>query len=199
VFKNHHPAGNLALIALGSATFAMLTLHAVQRTLNPLEQPVSFYIHGDHGWLLTFALSCFGAAAVAVAFARREAHEQRGTSFSLIVFGAGMILAGIVPSDRWFPWEASPSASGLTHAAAAVFSPPLMLVPMFNDMQRNGWRCRRVKVLCIVAYFTGLIASAFALAIGFVLDGPPPLIGLWERVLALGGATWLAAAAIASR
>ena len=199
VYKNHHTAGHLALIALSSAMFAMFTLHAVQRTLDPLSQPISFYVHGDHGWLLTFALYCFGAAAVAVAFAGREGQEKRETSYSLVVFGAGMVLAGIVPSDRWFPWEAPPSASGIIHATAAVFSPPVLLISMFNHMQRDRRRWRRIKVLCIATYFTGLITSACALAIGFLLDSPPPLIGLSERVLALGSASWLAVAASACR
>lgn len=195
VFKNHHTAARVALAALAAATLAMLTLHVAQRTLNPFEEPVSYYVHGHHGWLLNLALECFGAAAVAIAFARRgSAKESAG--WSLIVFGACMMVAGVVPSDRWFPWEAPATVSGLVHAAVSVFGPPVLLIPMFNDLRRAASRWRRIKVLCIVAYAIGLLGSAFALVMGFALDGPPPFIGLSERVLALSGVSWLAVAAI---
>jgi hypothetical protein len=189
-------AARVALAALAAATVAMLTLHVVQRGLSPFEEPVSYYVHGEHGWLLDVALTCFGAAALAIALAGVGNGKDCAPSWSLIVFGAGMIVAGIIPSDRWFPWEDTPTASGLIHAAVSVFSPPLLLIPMFSDLRSNRHRRRRSTVLHIVAYSTGLLTSAVALAIGFTVDGPPPLIGLWERVLALSGVSWIATMAV---
>jgi hypothetical protein len=177
----------------------MCALHALQPALNPLEEPVSFYVHGDHGWLFTLAMGCFGAAAVVLAYAGRDAPSGRWTSRSLVVFGAGMLLAAVVPSDRWFPWEAPPTVSGLVHAAAAVFSPPFLLVSMLTYARRTSRQARRIKVCFAVGYTTGLVASAAALAVGLAYAGPPPLIGLAERVLALNAVGWLTAIAVAQR
>ncbi len=188
----HFALARFALAALVVATLAMLTLHVVQGSLNPLAQPVSYYVHGEHGWLLNLALNCFGAAAVAIAFDGVGNGKERGPAWSLMIFGVGMIVAGIIPSDRWFPWEETPSVSGLIHAAVSVLSPPLLLIPMVNELRRNGDRRRQTTLIHIVAYSTGLLTSAAALAIGFVADRPPPFIGVWERVLALSAVSWIA-------
>ena len=140
----------------------MLALHILQQGRDPLQQPVSFYVHGDHGWLLTASFSLFGIAVIAVAFVGRERKFGRRETQSLGLFGAGMLLTAFVPSDRWFPWEAPPTTTGVIEAFFA---------------------------LC---YCAGLIASALALAIGFARDTPPPLIGLAERVLAFSSVSWLA-------
>jgi hypothetical protein len=183
---------NFALAALCLATIAMVTLHLLQRRLDPFEEPVSFYIHGDYGWLLTIALYCFGVSAVVVAVALRSEKHERLASLSLTIFGVGMLLAGAAPSDRWFPWEAPATPSGLVHAAAAVFSPPVLLVSMVAYARRSSGRQRRFSVFLAVVYTTGLVASALALGIGLARAAPPPLIGLAERVLALTGVIWLA-------
>jgi hypothetical protein len=177
--------------ALGLATSAMLALHLLQPCLNPLEEPVSFYFHGAHGWLLPCTMACFGAAALVLGPAVGDGHRERWTSFPLIVVGAGMLVAAFVPSDRWFPWEAAPTISGLVHAVAAVFSPPLLLLSMLTSgrWRRGGWD--RISGILVVAYAAALVASAVSLAIGFAVAGPPPMIGLAERVLAVTGASWL--------
>ena len=190
------PAVQLALAGLALSTIAMCVLHALQPALSPLEEPVSFYVHGDHGWLLTLAMGCFGAAAVVLAYAVRSMPSGHVASRSMVVFGAGMLLAAVMPSDRWFPWEAPPSVSGLVHAAAAVFSPPFLLVSMLTNPPRTGPRARRIKLCFTIGYTTGLVASAAALAVGLAYAGPPPLIGLAERVLALNAVGWLTAVAV---
>lgn len=186
------PIAHVALGALGLASVAMLALHIVQQARDPLQQPVSFYVHGEHGWLLTASLAFFGIAAIAVAFAVRE-RDLRGHETRLLgLFGAGMLLTAVVPSDRWFPWEASPTITGVIHAAAAVFAPALLLHPMIASLRRTSGHRRCFEAFFALCYCAGLIASALALAIGFARDTPPPLIGLAERVLAFSSVSWLA-------
>lgn len=189
----------LALCALGLATVAMLTLHIVQRGLNPLQQPVSFYVHGEHGWLFTLGMGCFAAAAIVLSFAENDTQFGRSTSPSLIIFGAAMLLAAVVLSDRWFPWEAAPTTSGVVHAVAAVLGPPVLLIPMLRYTCRANSQRRRFNLFLITVYTFGLIGSALSLVIGFIHDGPPPFIGLTERVLAIGGLSWLSAIALGRR
>lgn len=186
-------ASALSLVSLVLAFGAMTGLHVVQRDLDPLHGPVSFYVHGNHGWLLPVALGFFGIAAMAVATPAPSLSPK--VRSLLHVFGLGMFITAVVPSDRWFPWEATPTTSGLVHAAAAVIAPVLLLVAM-STVARTSGSTARIEMPMVVVYVLGTIGSAVSLASGFLLDVTPPLIGLAERVLAVSAFAWIASVAI---
>ena len=197
--KGNGGAGRAARVALGTlgvATVAMFSLHVVQRGLDPFQEPVSFYLHGEQGWLLPVSLACFGFAALIVAFALREMSPEGCGARSLGIFGTAMLLTAAVPSDRWFPWEASPTMAGIIHAAVAVIGPVFLLPPMFASVRPRDGQWRGVKLVLVGLYSAGLVGSALALVTGFSLGQPPPLIGVTERILALSSVGWLATMAL---
>lgn len=186
-------AASVASLALIVAGLAMVALHVVQPELDPIEEPVSFYVHARGGGLLTVALAAFGVAAIALSSAKSRAPSTRSLAWGLALFGSGMVLAAAVPSDEWFPWEEKPSLAGLIHAGAAVVAPPLLLVPMYRlggDTGRGLPVRRRMLVLSII-YLLALLGSAVSLSVGFLRDEAPPAIGLAERALAFSGFWWL--------
>lgn len=182
------------LVALGVALAAMGALHVVQPELDPVAEPVSFYVWGRQGWLLPVALAAFGVAVLVLARAP-PAPPSPWSRRILVLIGAGLLLAAAVPSDRWFPWEHPPTLSGLVHAAAAMMAPALLVVPMVT----RASRARRMQPWIVLGYVAALMGAAASLAIGFVRDGPPPWIGGFERLLALTAIVWVCAAGWSAR
>ena len=183
-----------ALGGIGLAVLAMGALHGIQPGFNPIQVPISFYVHGRHGWLLSVALGAFGGSAVLLSRDLKPGPDRAAAEPYILWFGAGMLLAAAIPSDPWFPWQDAPSFRGAVHALSAVFAPPLLMFPMF----RRRWMvCRTrawsaVRNLLVCAYLAGLAGSGLSLVVGFARDGAPPFIGLAERALAIGAAGWLA-------
>ncbi|MEO7598569.1 MAG: DUF998 domain-containing protein [Opitutus sp.] len=182
---------NVAGVMLAAAFATMTALHVLQPELSPTEEPISFYIHGAHGWVLTVSLASFGASAVAL-----SAYFV-GTTINSIVswftgFGAGMLIDAAVRSDPWFPWESAASLSGMVHAAAAIMAPPLLLVPMTRYHRMLKSRAQRIiSAVLIMAYFGALLASSVSMVVGFARDIAPPLIGAAERGLAMAAVLWM--------
>jgi hypothetical protein len=164
----------------------MTLLHVVQPELDLVHEPLSFYVHGRVGWLLGVALAAFGASAVWQA--RAEATRRRNGWLGL--FGLGMIVAAVVPSDPHFPWEDVPTIAGLVHAGVAVLSPPLLLIPMWQQARTRRPGSRRHWV-ALAGYLTGIIACSVSLSWGLILAGSPPAIGVAERWLAGWAVYWL--------
>ena len=183
-------------LALGM--FAMTALHFVQPTLNPIDEPVSFYVHGAHGWLLPLALGSFGLACVGLARALSGLLAWRPRCM-LALFGTGMFLTAFIPSDTWFPWEMKPSLSGLIHSTVATLAPVLLLDPMFAIARARHGQCGPGVRGCFIGYAAALVGSALSLAVGFALDVSPPRIGLAERLLALAALAWVALVALGVR
>lgn len=186
-------ADGLLTIAVGAAAL----LHGIEPAIDVVQQPLSFYVHGTKGWLLPLALAAFGSAAVALGFRFHSAPADSRAARWLIPFGLGMIVAALVPSDRWFPWEGPVSVGGAIHALVAVVAPPLLLGAMWLLRRRSNASQLAQAGLNVLAifYLAGLVASALSLGIGFLSDRAPPWIGLAERLLALAAVAWLAVAA----
>lgn len=180
----------LVLVAAGFAVIAMAALHLVQPELHPVAEPVSFYVWGRHGWLLCAALGAFGLALLLLARGPAAA-SSAASRRTLTLAGAVLLGAAAIPSDRWFPWEQTPTFSGLAHAAAAMIAPPLLLWPMLTWPPPQSPRARALLRWTTVAYAAGLGTSAASLLVGFLRDGPPPGIGLVERVLAFAAVAWV--------
>ncbi len=180
--------------ALTVAVLAMSGLHLVQLELSPWHEPVSFYVHGPHGWLFTVALASFGAAAVLLGGSWRHDTGTRGR-WALLLFGTAMLIVAVVPSDPFFPWEADPSGSGLVHAGLSVVAPPLLLWPMWRRRAAASPLGRRWAGFNRWVYGVSLVASGASLLVGWLHGGPPPAIGVAERVLAWAAVGWMAWAA----
>ena len=180
------------LASLGVALTAMVALHLVQPELDPIAQPVSFYVWGRHGWLLPVALGAFGVALLALTLARPGAGGRTARPRQILgLVGTLLVLTALVPGDRWFPWEGPPTIPGLVHAGAAMLGPALLVWPMIAWAPPRDTRLRRALPWLVGVYFAGLTGSATSLGLGFLRDTPPPGIGLLERVLASAAAVWM--------
>jgi hypothetical protein len=186
------------LLAALMALTAMALLHSVQASLDPFEEPVSFYVHGKHGGLLTLSLCTFGFAVFGLSRVLNSALPNRSRR-ALMLVGLGMGVMAVLPSDLWFPWEQKPGASGLIHSAVAMITPIFLLDPMIASTRKHYRYAGHTIRWLVALYGLSLIGSGVSLTIGFAGGRAPPLIGVAERVLALSALLWVALSAWQAR
>src|SRR5262245_33648137 len=74
-----------SLLGSGCFTIAVLALHLMQPERSPLNEAVSFYVHGTHSWLLTVGLL---AGALDWLPCCWDSHEPCGVGSLLSAYGA---------------------------------------------------------------------------------------------------------------
>lgn len=192
----------LGLIGVAVFAAAILALHAVQPELSPLEEAVSYYVHGRYGWLLTLGLLPLGLGSLALAIALSV--QKARSRIGLILLGAwsmGVIVGGIFAADPPGAWDQPPSASGTIHGIAAMIAfaalPAASVILTRSLRQDARWHplCPTLNLLSI-AVVSSYVAFIASLTPVFVRPGPPILLGLTERILIVASLAWLATVAI---
>jgi hypothetical protein len=196
----------LSLVGNGCFAAAVSALHLLQRELSPLNEAVSYYVHGRHGWLLTAGLLAWAVGSAALlaglALAVRGRISAAGL-WGLGLWSLGLVIGAIFPADPPGHWD-QPTAAGLIHGNAALMAfvvfPPAAFLLARSLRRETGWyRIGEVmKVLAITAAVS-LLAFFASLVPVIISPGPPKLLGLTERILLTVYATWLSVAAIGLR
>ena len=124
----HSPAAarKLAYAAQGGVAcfiVSFLALHVLQPELSPLDQAMSYYVHGNQGWLTTVGLVSLGLGSLALTMA--VAHSVRGSGaragiVCLAVWSVCVLLAGVFPADAPGNWDKPPTIDGAIHGFAAL-------------------------------------------------------------------------------
>ena len=201
------PADWLAYVCLSGNGFfaaAVLALHLLQPERSPLNEAVSYYVLGAHGWLFTAGLLAWGvgSAALLLGLARTiSIRAGKAGLMGLAVWSAGVLTSGLFRADLPGQWNNSPSATGLIHENAARVSfiaLPIAALLLSHGLRRSPeWR-RTAGVLylfmvlimvSLIVFFASLLPISDSLS-------PPMLFGLTERMLLAVYAAWLCAAAI---
>jgi hypothetical protein len=202
--KSIHSLSTISLI--GTAVFVLTTvaLHIVQPELSPLDEAMSYYVHGAHGWLMSVALLAIGVGSLALAIGLAQVlHGQLarvGIGF-LIVWAVGAILGGAFSADPPGNWDRPPSTSGAIHGIAAIvaltaFPLAAVLIALGAGRDREANRKSALLNVLSVASVVSFVAFAASLVPVMIRPGPPVLLGLTERVLLGVYAAWLAVVAV---
>jgi len=193
-------------VVTGLAIFALTTLalHVLQPTLSPRNEAVSYYVHGNHGWLLTVGLIALGTASLVLTAALVRATEgprARAGRWLLGIWSVGVLLGGVFPADPAGNWSAPPSVAGMIHGNAAMVA--LLALPTGALFLAKGFRrdarwkeSARLLFSLAVATAVSLVVFFASLMPVFIRPGPPILLGLSERILLGLYVVWLAAVAI---
>ena len=199
----------LAYLSLvGNVCFAaaVSALHLLQPELSPLNEAVSYYVHGRHGWLLTAGLLAWGVASAALPAGLARAVRGRLNAaglWGLGLWSIGLFLGAIFPADPPGHWD-QPTTAGLIHGNAALIAfvvfPPAVFLLSRSLRRETGWhRIGEVMKVLAIAAAISLLAFFASLVPVIISPGPPKLLGLTERVLLTVYATWLTVAAIGLR
>ena len=188
------------------AVFALstLALHVLQPALSPRDEAVSYYVHGNHGWLLTTGLIALGIASLALTAALVRATEGSGARtgrWLLGIWSVGVLLGGVFPADPAGNWSAPPSVPGMIHGIAAMvafLALPTGALFLARSFRRDPRWKEAARLLFGLAMATAVSLVVFygSLMPVFIRPGPPVLLGLSERILLGLYVVWLAAVAI---
>ena len=190
------------LIGISVFTASMILLHAIQPTLSPLDEAMSYYVHGRHGWLTTLGLVALGAGSLAITagLAIQGMRSFWGILF-LATWSMGALLGGIFSADPPGNWDKPPTVSGGIHGIAAMIALavfPAAAVLLLSAFRRNpGWYSLRptLKALTVAVVLSYFVFMASLVPV-FVRPGPPVLLGLTERILFIAYIAWLAVVAV---
>ena len=197
----------LAWLGLGGIIVfvaAVVGLHGLQPELSPMNDAVSYYVHGAYGWLTTVGLIALGIGSLALTFAVAVGVRGRGGyigAAALAMWGVGGLAAGIFSADPPGNWDQPPSLSGAVHGLAAMIAIaafPLAAVLLTRNLSRDHrWQRFRGTLLALAAAVVlSFIAFVGSLLPVFVSPGPPVWLGLTERVMLAVYVAWLAAVAV---
>jgi len=181
-----------------------LALHLLQPTLSPRDEAVSYYVHGNQGWLLTIGLVALSLASLALTSALGAATEGPGARpgrWLLGTWSLGVLLGGVFPADPPGNWSAPPSVAGMIHGNAAMvafLALPIGALFLARSFGRDPRWKEGARLLYGLAVATAVSLALFfaSLMPVFISPGPPVLLGLSERILLALSVAWLAAVAI---
>jgi hypothetical protein len=191
--------GYVALAGVGSFILATVLLHWLQPELDPLNEAVSYYVHGAYGWLLTAGLLGLGIGSMVLTIGTGRAVDGPGTKtglWLLAIWSVGVLVGGIFPADPPGNWDKPPSIPGLIHGNAALvafLALPIAGVVLARSFRTDARWQRSATLLLTLAIAMVLSLGAFAASIVPVLfsPGPPWLLGLTERILIGVCVLWL--------
>jgi MFS family permease len=93
--------GLWALIGQVMFPVAVTLLHALPQTFDPLRQTLSEYAWGPYGWMMTLAFISLSAGSLLLAWGLylEGIGRSRGALLFLSLWSAGLLLAGLFPTD----------------------------------------------------------------------------------------------------
>lgn len=175
-----------ALAGLGALLLLDL-LNLDHPVLDPVAHMASYFVHARAGWLITVV--GLGCAVAAFALVPRL---RRGPAIAVTLFGAGVLIAGVVPTQPYGDWS-GPSTATLVHGVAGWLA--------FLALPVAAWLARRA-----VPWWPGLVSAGLVVVLGAgtveVMDGPDHLghvLGLVERLMIAADVGWLVAGAATLR
>jgi len=192
----------LGLVGITIFTASILALHAIQPTLSPMDEAMSYYVHGRHGWLTTLGLIALGVGSTAISAGLAM---QRMRSFwgilLLATWSVGALLGGVFSADPPGNWEQPPTVAGAIHGIAAMIAlaafpaAAVVLVSGFGRDPQSFPLHRTLKALTVAVVLSYVVFMASLVPV-FVRPGPPVLLGLTERILFVAYIAWLVVVAV---
>jgi Protein of unknown function (DUF998) len=164
--------GLLTVASVVYYVLAALAMHLLQPELDPLRIPMSPYVLGAYGFVMTTTFFVLCAGLLGVGFGL--IHTLPRTRLSRIAFAltlvasAGVFIAGIFPTD----WPPPPTtAAGILHDVASLLAFPAMtLVPgLFSLNFRSDGYWRPVSLVALA--LSGGVIAAFMFALTQILGG----------------------------
>lgn len=186
-----------------SAAFVGLVaaLHVVRADLAPQAHVLSEYALGSTGWIMAIAFFALAGSFAALLVALRASLKGwlgRIGLAALAIAAIGAAMGGLFPMDPvgTLPEQASPTAQ--LHNLAFMLGGPgaLLAITFINGYlaRQPSWREART-MLATTAAFAWLAMIVFFVAVSMLMSNPQGgdmAIGVWNRLLVLSWAVWVA-------
>lgn len=187
------PWGRVIQAAVAYYVLAAVLLHVLQPDNSPLALPMSTYVLGTGGFLMTVTFFALATALMAAGFALRQrlptTWARHAGLFFMFLAGLATIVAGIFPDDGRPPPLLPVTRSGWTHMFAGMIAfPSFLLGPFFLTLamrKQQEWRPQIPALAGVIA----LLALSVVAFVGFA--APRNLAGLAQRVLVTLLFAWL--------
>jgi hypothetical protein len=187
------PLAYVGLAGLAGFVLSTFSLLLGEPDHNPVNEPFSYYyVHGHHGWLLTFGLIALGIASLALSVGVAQCVQGRVGPRGLAIFGLAVIVAGLFPADPWWPWEQVPSIAAAVHGMSALIGMAVFAgtaIPLMRAL-RNEARWDRVGPFFLVTAVAGVL-GLIGCIVSAVGRWQPQFLGLSERLAIGAGVAWL--------
>lgn len=198
------PEATMAASALALA--ALAAVHLLRRDVDPARSMISVYALGAHGWVMALCFAALGMASglLFVTLVPSTAGVLNWMGLAcLAVAAVGLVMAGRFPMDPAGTPRAQASFAGKMHGLAFAIGVPGMLVAvlLLSVVLRRDPVYAAVPLVGFASLTWVSVIAMFAV---MAMVGPahPPdpggplrFIGLPNRMLMIGYALWLIAAA----
>lgn len=179
------PWGRVIQAAVVYYVLAALLLHLLQPEISPLALPMSIYVLGRGGVLMTLTFVALATALVAAGAALRQrlptTWSRHAGLFFMVLAAVATIVAGIFPHDGHPPPLLPVTRSGWTHMVAGMVAfPSFLLGPLFFTLAMRNQQEWRSEIPALAGAIAMLALSVVAF-VGFA--APRDLAGIAQRVL----------------
>jgi hypothetical membrane protein len=191
------------LIGIACFIMAVLALHLLQPQLSPVNEAMSYYVHGPQGWLISFALVALGVGSLALTVSIALEAVGASARFGVLmvgVWGVGAVLGGVFAADPPGQWHKPPSVAGAIHGIAALIA--LTALPIgavslsYGSFVSTADDRSRAAAVFATATAVAYIAFMVSLLPVMIRPGPPVLLGFTQRILFVAYLAWLGNVAI---
>lgn len=187
------PWGRVIQAAVLYYVVAALILHVLQPDISPLALPMSIYVLGRGGFLMTLTFFALAIALLATASAlgRRlpGAWTRHAGLFFMMLAALATMVAGTFPNDGRPPPLLPVTRTGWTHMFAGMVAfPSFLLGPFFLTLalrRQEEWRSM-YPALASVVVLLALSVIAFV-----TIAAPRDLAGIAQRVVFVLLFAWL--------
>lgn len=187
------PWGRVIQAAVLYYVLAALLLHVLQPDISPLAMPMSVYVLGSGGLLMTLTFFALAAALFAAGHALRlqlpKSWKRHIGFFFMVLAAVATMVAGIFPDDGRPPPLLPVTRAGWIHMFASMAAfPSFQLGPLFLTLalrRQEEWRSD-VPALAGVVVLLTLSVVVFA-----AVAAPRDLAGLAQRVVLVLLFAWL--------
>jgi hypothetical protein len=195
-------AARLSFATAAAFVVLLALLHLIKPELDPSWHFISEYALGGSGWIMVVAFFSFALSFIALFIAVRSqiwtAAGRIGLAL-LLVSAAGLILAGIFPTDPITAGPGEMTTTGSLHNLGGTLgiAMPFAAVLVSWGLARNpAWAsARRALVLtaglALVGFFAAFLSLGFMLSQSGGTFGPGVLVGWPNRLEMLAYSLWL--------